>query len=391
MFFLHGLLFASWTAHIPAVQQAVGAGNGELGTALLGAPIGSVLAMVAVGRLIPRFGSRVVVLVSAVGYSLAGLTVGLTGDLIGLFVALFLWGAFQGALDVAMNAHGTEVEHAHGGAIMSAFHGFWSIGALAGAVIGAACAGLGVGLDVQLLPLGLLAILATLVLGRWLLPPERATPEPRGTRPRAAFTIPTKALLLGAVAFACMLCEGATADWSAVHLTTDLGATAAIAGLAYAAYACAMVVVRMLAARIFRRFAPSKIIPPLALVAAAGMTVGLVSGSLPVIIAGFALLGVGLATIVPTAFTAASRLPGGKPGASIAQVSALGWAGFVCGPPLIGHLSELTGLTLALGVVPLLAVVIAVMIRFGRLFPDAPITATPDGDPTAADVVGAER
>lgn len=285
IFAMHGMLFASWTAHIPAIQHEVGANNGELGTALLGAPVRSVLAMILVGRLIPRFGSRAVTRVGLVGYGLTGLLAGLAGNLGELFAARGVWGAFQGGLDVAMNAHGTEVERVHGGTIMSTFHGFWSIGGLTGALI---------------------------------------------------------------------------------------GAPAAIAGLGYAGYACTMVIVRLSAARIFARAAPSRVIPALAGIAAIGMIAGLASRNTALTIAGFAALGIGLATVVPTAFSAASRIPGGKPGQYIAQVSALGWVGFMCGPPIIGHLSELIGLPLTLGLVPLLAAAIAAMVFFGHLLPDRP-------------------
>jgi MFS family permease len=384
VFVMHGLLFASWTAHIPVVQRTIGATNGELGTALLGAPVGSVLAMILVGKLIPRVGSRAVIRVALVGYGITGLLVGLADSLPMLFIALLSWGAFQGGLDVAMNAHGTEVERLHGGIIMSGFHGFWSVGALTGALIGATLVGLGVNLDAQLLPMGLVAIALVGALSRWLLPPEHLAVRPDEAPITARRGFPRAVIILGGIAFASMLCEGATADWSAVHLRTDMGASASTAGLAYAAYAGAMVIVRMLASRLFRKVAPARIVPVLAILAALGMTLGLASESVPLTILGYAALGIGLATVVPTAFTAASKIPGGKPGVYISQVAALGWAGYVCGPPIIGHLSELTGLPIALALVPVLAATIAGVIWISRLFPTAPVLAPAAGPATEA-------
>lgn len=367
VFFVHGLLLASWTAHIPHLQRQLAASNGALGTALFGAPLGSVLAMLAVGKALAIFGSRRVVRWTLIGYCLASALVGLANSIPQLFAALTVWGLFQGALDVAMNAHATEVEAVVGHPIMSRFHGFWSIGTLTGAVLGTALAGAGVSLLGQFLPLGTAIAIATVGLGRRLLPSACSLdePVPHGSRR----LLSPKLALLGLVAFAGMLCEGASADWSAVHLRTDLSASATTAGTAYVYYSLAMAGTRLAAPRLFTRFAPGKAIPALAVVATLGMTVGLVTGSTAATLAGFAALGLGIATIVPTAFSVASRIRGVSAGSAIAAVSALGWAGFVCGPPLIGHVSESTGLTTALGLLPVLTGAVAVVIVAARLFP----------------------
>ena len=112
MFVAHGLLFASWTAHIPHVMRHLGLTDGTLGIALLGAPVGSVAAMLLASYLIPKLGSRRVVQFALVGYCATGPLVGLTGSLAALFGALFIWGAFQGTLDVAMNTQAIAVERA---------------------------------------------------------------------------------------------------------------------------------------------------------------------------------------------------------------------------------------------------------------------------------------
>src|SRR5579863_5221953 len=110
VFFVQGFIFASWTAHIPHVKDHLHLGDGSLGIALLGAPFGSMLAMLAVSRLLPRFGSRRVVRAALVGYCLSGPLVGLSVSLATFFAAFLLWGIFQGALDVSMNAQAISVE-----------------------------------------------------------------------------------------------------------------------------------------------------------------------------------------------------------------------------------------------------------------------------------------
>lgn len=359
-FFVHGLLFASWTAHIPLVKAALHIGNGELGLALLGAPVGSVTAIWITAYLVPRLGSRRVVQLSASGYALSGILVGLAGSVVELFLALLLWGGFMGMLDISMNAQGIAVEHARGRPLLNGMHACWSLGAFAGAGAGAVGVALGVGLAPQLLVLGLPTAAVTVALSVRMLGDR----SPSETDPDAAplpktRTLSSIVLLLGAIAFASMLCEGAAADWSSVYLRDSAAGTAAVAGLGYAVFALAMVVVRMSGDRLLARYGARRVIPVLALVAAAALAAALAVGIVATGLIAFFLLGLGLGAVVPTTFSAAGRIPGIHPGRSVAGVSGLGWAGFVCGPPLIGQLAAATALPVALGLVPLLCAFIA--------------------------------
>ncbi len=154
-----------------------------------------------------------------------------------------------------------------------------------------------------------------------------------------------------------------------------MGTSAGLASAAYAGFMVAMVAVRLRADALFARFEVNKVISLLAAIAAVGFTIALVSDNVVVGLAGFVTLGVGLAAVVPTAFGAAGRIPGVQPGAGIAVVSAAGWAGFVCGPPLIGQLASATSLPVALGLLPLLTGFIAVAARLwlgSLLAPPAP-------------------
>ena len=374
VFVAHGLLFASWTAHIPHVMRHLGLSDGTLGIALLGAPVGSVAAMLLASYLIPRLGSRRVVQVALVGYCATGPLVGLTGSLAALFGALFIWGAFQGTLDVAMNTQAIAVERAGRSVLMSGLHGSWSIGSFAGAGIGALAVGAGLGLTPQLLILGTIALLGAGLLTSRMLPD--ATGRPGAERPRTGTRSASRwsggMILLGAIAFAGMLCEGASADWASVYLSGPLHATGVVPGLGYAAFALAMVTVRLSGNRLLRRFRPSRLLPVLAAVATAGFAAGLAIGRPAAAIAGFVFLGIGLASVIPAVFSAAGRIAGLHPGTAVATVSACGWTGFVCGPPLIGHLASLASLPLALGLLPFLTAFVAVGTLVSRALRDAP-------------------
>ena len=368
VFVSHGLLFASWTAHIPQVKDHLGLSDATLGFALLGAPIGSVAAMLVVARALPRFGSKPMVQVSLAGYCVAGPLVGVAGSLPALFAALFGWGVFQGALDVSMNTQAVAVERAGGRPLMSGFHGAWSIGAFAGAGAGALGVAAGLALTPQLL---LLTIPVLAVAGPLTL---RMLPDPTpggNVAPKTPVRFARPVLILGIIAFACMLCEGASADWAAVYLRGSIQASAAAAGLGYTAFLLTMVVVRLCGNRLTARFRPARLLPVLAAVAAAGFTGGLLSGSTAGVIAGFGFLGLGLGLVIPTVFSAAGRIPGLNAGTAIALVSGCGWAGFVFGPPIIGGLASATSLTAALAILPVLTAGVAVATARTRALRDA--------------------
>jgi MFS family permease len=367
VFVVHGLLFASWTAHIPGVQDRLGLTYGTLGIALLGAPIGSICAMVASSYLIPRLGSRRVVQIALVGYCATGPLAGICASLPALMGALLVWGAFQGSLDVAMNTQGITAERASGRMLMSGLHGSWSIGSFAGAGIGALAVGAGITLAPQLLVLGTLALLAAGLLTTRMLPDAAARPsttgqphDPENPAPRPASRWSGGMLLLGAIAFASMLCEGAAANWSSVYLSGPLHARGAVPGLAYAAFALAMLVVRLSGNRLLSRYRPDRLMPALALVATAGFAAALLIGRPAAALAGFACLGIGLASVVPATFSAAGRIPGLHPGTAVATASACGWAGYVCGPPLIGRIAAVLSLPAALGLLPVLTAFIVI-------------------------------
>jgi fucose permease len=161
-------------------------------------------------------------------------------------------------------------------------------------------------------------------------------------------------VLLGAIAFASMLCEGAIADWGAVYLSGPLHASGVVPGLGYTAFSLAMVTVRLSGNRLLTRFRADRLLPALAAVATLGFAAALIIATAPAALVGFCCLGVGLASVVPAVFSAAGRIPGLPAGTAVATASACGWAGFVCGPPLIGRLASWASLPVALGLLPLL-------------------------------------
>jgi MFS family permease len=360
VFFVQGFLFASWTAHIPHVKDHLHLSDGLLGIALLGAPFGSMLAMLAVSRLLPKYGSRRVVRVALVGYCLAGPLVGLSTSLVTFFIAFLLWGIFQGSLDVSMNAQAIAVEGREGRRLMPGFHGSWSMGSLAGAGVGVLGVGLGWSLSEQLLIFAVPCLFVVGWLSTQMIPDDQARVESSsGLTRKARWSLLQKAIVvLSAIAFADMLCEGAVADWSAVYLHGTLHTSAVVAGLGYATYLFVMMTVRLLGNKVMNRFPVYLALPLLAIVGTVGLGVGLIINRPASVLVGFMCLGAGLALVVPMVFSACGHIPNVHPGTAVATVSACGWTGFVLGPPFIGAIASLTSLRTALFLLPLLTVVV---------------------------------
>ncbi|MDT5140177.1 MAG: hypothetical protein QOD58_4439 [Mycobacterium sp.] len=362
------MVFSSWAAHIPQVKAELELSDAALGTALFGAPLGSVAATVFSHWALPRWGSHRLVPVMVVGYALAGMTVGLATSGLWLFASLALWGTFQGGLDVAMNTQAGTVERLAQSPIMSRFHGMWSVGALLGALIGAACVSVGVDLEAQLTVLGAVVLVVVLTLTHRLVADDAADAASHVDGGKRNWMNKTVAIL-AAVAFASFVCEGTATDWSANYVRNVVDASAGVSALSYAAYTLAMVVIRLGGMHLRSRVSARRLLPALALFAALGMSVTLAAANPVVSVVGFACVGAGVALLVPTAFSAAYSA--GSGGSSIAIVAATGWVGYLLGPPVIGHLAQWVGLSAALITIPVVMSIAAIAIACTTAFDGA--------------------
>lgn len=371
VFALNGMLFGSLAPRIPELKDGLGLSAGVLGVVLIAPAIGSLLAMPAAGAAAARWGSARVTRIAAVAFFVLGVPIGLAGNAVELWFALFGWGMAMGGLDVVMNAQAVTVERRYGRSVLSGFHATFSLGGFLGAALGAAAAMVGLPIAVALGGLGALAIAVVLVTSRSMLPdPE---PDPQAGPPKL-FALPRGPLLaLAAAAFSVLLCEGATADWSAVLVREDLGGGPAVAGAAFACFSATMTIGRLLGDRVLTRFGRRRTITWAAGFAAAGMAAGLAvaqlagdgSVALAGAVTGFALLGIGISVTFPALLseagaTAASAAP------ALAAVSSGGYLGFLVGPTVIGGVAELTSLPAALWTIPVLAASAAVLVGWGR-------------------------
>ncbi len=358
VFFVHGLMLATWAPHIPAVKADLDLSEGALGVLLLLLAAGAVAGMLLTGPVASRHGAHVVTRWATIAMA-ATLLLPLAAPSVELLgVALVLFGAALGSMDVAMNAVAAEVETRCGRPIMSSFHGLFSVGALAGSLVAAVLLGYDVDRLVQATAVAAVVVGAMIPVLRRL-PPSRITVE---HRPR--IRLPRGRLLgLGIVALAVMLAEGSVVDWSATYLRESLGAASAVAALGYGAFSVTMAAGRFAGDAINRRIGPVPLVRFGAIVAAGGLGAGLVVAAPAAMVVGFAVMGIGLANIIPIIFTA-SASAGTTPADGISGTATLGYLGFLAGPPLIGAVAEFTSLTIGLAVVAgLLCVVAAIAPR----------------------------
>ncbi|MFF7117410.1 MFS transporter [Streptomyces albogriseolus] len=355
VFAVLGVVMAMWGARMPAVQAAAQLGPGRLAIVLLAAAAGMVLGLQLGGRLAHRYGPARLLAGPAIIFGLSLALLGTCRTLISLSLVAVVFGLGHGLLDVGANSAAVNLERAYQRRIMSSLHCAYSLGALAGAGLAAFTAW--APYQVLFVSVGILtatAAAAAIPLIRsagHLDAPAQLSPAQRADTPQ----LPRRTVwLLGFLAAACLLGEGAAADWSAVHLHT-LHTSEAIAAAAYAAYSAAMVVGRLFGDRLNARFGPTVIARAGAALATAGLGAGLLIGSAPAALIGWIALGLGLSTLVPSLISAAGR---GGPRA-VGAVAATGYLGLLSGPAAIGALASLTSLPIALALPVLLAAVVA--------------------------------
>jgi predicted MFS family arabinose efflux permease len=345
VFFLNGMVFVSWYSRLPSIQDKLDLGTGTLGLALFGAPLGMLIAQPLTGALAATVGSRRVVGAAPLLLA-AGIAPALAVDAPTLALATLTVGAANGALDVSMNVEGLAVERAGTKRIFNSLHAAFSFGALAGAAVGGLAASAG------LEPLPHLAIVVGVgAAASWVaalgLPPPEAAPPARGPR----FARPSRRLVaLGAIAFCALLAEGAVFDWSGIFMRREADAAVGLAPAGLAAFNLAMGFGRLSADGVSERVGSVRLGRAGALVAAAGLGGALLLANPAGSIAGFAVMGSGLAAVFPLALRAAGYDPSIS-GPAVAAVSSVGYTGLLTGPPLIGLLAEALGLAGALACV----------------------------------------
>jgi len=390
LFLTNGALFANILPRYPEIKDQLGLDNAVYGLAVAAFPVGAIVAGLAAGALIRRFGSAAVAAVGTVVMSLSVLVAGVAPSVPLFALGLLAAGALDAVIDVAQNAHALRVQRGYGRSILNTFHAVWSIGAVLGGAMAAGAIALRLPIGIHLAISAVLFSAVSLTALRFCLPgpdvapgaPGEATGAPDeangapparvraalrgGVPPRVALVL----LALVVIAVAGTVVEDAGNSWATLYLGS-LGAPAAIAATGFIALVGAQFVGRLLGDALIDRFGQRAVARTGAAIVVIGMGTALAFPSVPGTIAGFAAAGFGVATLVPAAMNEADALPGLRHGTGLTVVSWLMRLGFLLSPPIVGLIADAASLRLGLLSIPIAGIAVVLLAGVLRRTPRA--------------------
>ncbi|MDE1171847.1 MAG: MFS transporter [Verrucomicrobium sp.] len=359
LFLVDGMTFGTWAALIPALQHKLDLSVKELSGVLAGLVVGALISMPLAGRLIARKGSHAVAAFGSFAFPAGLVLLALAPNFYCLVAAAIVFGACKGMLDVSINAQGITVERAAGKPIFSSFQAFWSFGGLTSAFLLSVALHHGASATMLLgtMP-ALLMLMAFSTRGKLLADPP--APVAAKAKESRTLSLPNKTLLeLGGLAFLALFSEGVLLDWSAVYAHSVVGVSLVGAPVAFAVFSLSMASGRGAGDWLLHRFGAVRTMRWSGCVIALGMLLAVSWHAWAATLVGFALVGCGVANLVPIIFGAAARAHEEGPGPGVATVTTIGYTGFLSGPPLIGMLAAWAGLPAAFCVVILFGLTLA--------------------------------
>lgn len=368
VFFAYGLTFASWASRIPTIQQELNISDGILGLVLFALPAGLFLCLPFSGWIINHFGSKKVVIVSGLIYTVLLLAIGIAQDLAQLISILFAFGFFSSLLNIAVNTQAAGVESNYDKPIMASFHGMWSLAGFAGAAIGTVMMGYRISPAYHFLVI-LVLMLFIIALSTGNLIEKDAGQSSDGLK----FVMPDKPLLkLGIIAFCSLICEGTMFDWSGVYFLKIVKAEPAWVGAGYTAFMIAMASGRFIADWLTHKIGVQRVLQLSGSMTVCGLLIAvLFPQTIPAII-GFLIVGLGVSSVVPLAYSAASKSRTMPASQALSTVTTIGFFGLLAGPPIVGLIAGETDLKIAFTFLIFMGMLVLILSSFGK-FKNEPV------------------
>jgi MFS family permease len=337
-FFAQGFTFASWASRIPHIQAKLNLGEAALGSVLLALPVGLMISLLLAGSLIAKYGSKKILILGAVCYSLILVFLGLANNPLQLVLALFLFGLAANFCNISVNSQAVFVEKMYDRSIMASFHGIWSLAGFTGAAVGVVMVWL------ELLPWQHFTLISIATITSSLIFIAGAVAAKSDSK-QTGFAWPEKKIMqLGLIAFGCLVCEGTMFDWSGIYFSKVVKAPAHLTSLGYAAFMGCMAAGRFAADKFVTSLGPRKMLQSSGILIASGLMLSVLFPTMAASTAGFMLVGFGVSSVVPIVYSMAGKTTTMSTGQALAAVSTVGFAGFLAGPPIIGFVAELTNL-----------------------------------------------
>ncbi|WP_207312853.1 MFS transporter [Streptomyces nodosus] len=339
----HGAVVGAFATRIPWLQQHLGLSESTLGVALLAPAVGSFVAMPFTSRLVHHLGNSRALTCLFPLWCGSLILPAFSPNLPALCLALGIFGATSGMTDVLMNAQGVQVEQRLQRPIIPSLHGMWAVGGLVSSGCGALAAGADIDARLHF------TVTAALLAGVGLLAtrhlPEAEPTEARQPPPRFALP-PLSTLPLGVLGFCAVFAEGASGNWSAVYLTSTANASEGVAALSYTGLSFTLALARLASGFVVTHLGPVRTVRLSDGIAALGGTLVVLARTPPVAISGFALIGIGVAVVLPLSFSAAGG-HGGDPSRNIAGVATITYTSNLLAPAVTGAVADATSLPAA--------------------------------------------
>ena len=367
LFFTNGALFANILPRYPEIKDMFGLSNSAYGITIAMFPVGAILAALASGSLIRRFGSANVAAFGMIGTAVAFFLAGSSPNVVLFGSMLLIAGGVDAISDVGQNAHAMQVQKAYKRSIINSFHAIWSIGAVSGGAMSALAITIGLPLSVHLGIIAAVFSVVSLVARAHALPErdERSDEEnvagPQEFRATVGAVSPKIVLMLAAlvlISISGAVIEEVGNSWAALYLGESLGASAQIAAFGFVALVGGQFLGRILGDRQIDRWGNRRVALIGGLLTAIGMSLALAFPTIPSTLAGFAAAGYGSATLIPSAFDRADKLPGLREGTGIAIISWLSRIGYLASPPIIGYIADSASLRMGLLILPAIGIVV---------------------------------
>lgn len=360
-YFSMGLCFASWASRIPDIKTALHLNDAAFGSILFALPVGQFLMMAFSGKLVTRYGSRVVLLFALPVYTISLSNIGLVTQGWQLAIALFLFGVSGNMCNISLNTQGVAAEKLYGRSIMSSFHGGWSLAGFTGALIGLAMINLKVIPYVHFWIVILIVWTIVWINKNYLIPVQSNVDQEMPKR--KFFSKPDSTLLqLGIIGFCSMASEGAMFDWSGIYFKDVVKAPSSLVILGYTSFMIMMASGRFVADRLIAKFGRKHLLQVSGVMISSGLFISVL---LPYLISstiGFMMVGLGVSSIVPTVYSTAGKNAKVAPGIALATVSSVSFLGFLMGPPLIGYISAAAGLRYSFAVIGIFGLFITLLV-----------------------------
>lgn len=356
-FFLAGICFFSWASRIPDIQAGLLLNNAALGGILLCLPVGLLTSLPVAGFLVAKYGSRVIVILAAVLYSVTLPLLGFANSSITLMIVLFIFGFGGNMLNISMNTQAVGTEKFYEKPIMASFHGIWSMGGFAGGAIGTLMVRYHVTPSIHFLFITGIAIVILIIFTNRLIPKD-------GNRDKQQpiFARPDKTILnFGLIAFCAMICEGAMSDWSGVYFAKIVKPDMRWITVGFTAYVSTMATGRFVGDWVAYKIGMKKMLQLSGVLTASGLLLAVFFPFFISATIGFLIVGAGVSSVVPLIYSTVGKSKVMSPGVAIAAVSTIGYLGFLIGPPFIGFIAQVTSLRISFGLIAVMGTMIAVI------------------------------